>query len=262
MDAEQTSLRIATDVFEGPFDLLLHLVRINEMDIFDINIETITEQFLQHLTKMEERDIEVGGDYLVMAATLLNIKSRTILPANPHLEEIEEEEENAILTTQDLVRQLIEYRRFKEIAQVLGERETSQMRIHYRNASPPRRPDEEEELEPQEVDKLLQAFAKVVEMIGVDRHHEVVEDTASVEDGLDLVRGELERHEHFRLSDILRRCRTRIHMIVTVLALLELTRTREIRIEQTAFYDDIHIMRRSDQSTELESQPAEPITEE
>jgi hypothetical protein len=110
-----TPLRVETEVFEGPFDLLLHLVRVSEMDIFDIDIATITDQFLAHLVRMERQSIEVGGEFLVMASTLLNIKSRTLLPENPHADDGEEEDEVAIRTTEDLVHQLIEYRRFKEM---------------------------------------------------------------------------------------------------------------------------------------------------
>jgi segregation and condensation protein A len=246
---ENTPLRVETEVFEGPFDLLLHLVHVNEMDIFDINIAQITDHYLAHLAQMDRQNLEIAGEFLVMAATLLNIKSRTLLPANPHVDDDEEEEEGgAILSTEDLVRQLIEYRRFKEIAQVLGEREMSQMRVYYRSHLPPKPQSQEEEpsVAPQEIDALLGAFARVIAAIGIDKRHEVFEEEASVEDALARVRGRIGEQSHTRLSELLQNCRTVTQAVVVVLALLEMTKLREIRIEQAKFYDDIHVIRRDD----------------
>jgi segregation and condensation protein A len=254
-------LRVETETFEGPFDLLLHLVRVNEMDIFDINIAEITDKYLEHLAKMERLNLEVAGEFLVMASTLLNIKSRTLLPANPHVEEDEEPEGGAILSTEDLVRQLIEYRRFKEIAQVLGERETSQMRVFYRTHLPAARQAGEDEpaVAPQELDTLLSAFARVIAAVGIEHRHEVVEDEVSVEDFLARLRGLLEERRHLRLSEILRGCRTRMQMVVAVLALLEMVRVGEIRIAQAAVFDDVHITRRDDPPP-VQAVPRKPST--
>ncbi|NUP89868.1 MAG: segregation/condensation protein A [Candidatus Sumerlaeia bacterium] len=240
-----SEIRVQTEVFEGPFDLLLHLVRVNEMDIFDIRIEQITEHYLAHLARMERHNLEIAGEFLVMAATLLNIKSRQLLPANPHLEEEIDEGEGTIHTTADLVRQLIEYRRFKEIAQVLGDREAAQLRVFYRTQMPAaRRAEDEPAVPPQAIDTLLAAFARVIQAVGIDRRHEVLEDEAQVEDALAIVRSVLDARGHTRLSELLRSCRTRSQMIVTVLALLEMARLQEIRIEQLAVFEDVHILRR------------------
>jgi segregation and condensation protein A len=241
------SLHIETEVFEGPFDLLLHLVRVSEMDIFDINISEITERYLAHLKQLESLNIEVGGEFLVMAATLLNIKSRTVLPENPHADE-EEVEEGIPLTTEDLIRQLIEYRRFKEIAHNLGEREVERMRVFHREYRLKRPDSEDEDLEPQELDKLLSAFARVVQAVGIDRRHEIFEDEASVEDALVILRSTIRERGHCRLSDLVRGCRTPNQVIVLILALLEMTRIWEIRINQSAFYEDVLIEARTDQS--------------
>ncbi len=253
------SLRVQIETFEGPFDLLLHLVRVNEMDIFDISIAEITDQYLAHLARMEHHNLEIAGDFLVMAATLLNIKSRTVLPENPHLDDEEEGEGEAILTTGDLVRQLIEYRRFKEIGQVLGERETAQMKVFYRTRMAPRRDDDEPEIPPQEIDALLAAFARVAASIGLDHSHEILEDEVSVEDTLARVRDMVRMSDHCRLSDLFQACRTRQQMVVTVLALLEMVRLAEIRIAQTACYEDVHITRRDDSPPPPPPQPLPPV---
>jgi segregation and condensation protein A len=249
-------LRVQTETFEGPFDLLLHLVRVHEMDIFDINIAEITDRYLEHLIRLERHNLEIAGEFLVMASTLLNIKSRTLLPENPHVADDDEEGEIAIQTTEDLVRQLIEYRRFKEIAQVLSEREIAQMRIFYRTHMPPRpRDDEDNEVPPQEIDTLLKAFARVVQLIEVDRRHEVLDEEAHVEDALSQLRDALHQNGRLRFSAMLRSCRTKIQMIVMVMAVLEMVKAHEARVEQAAFYEDIHIIRRGDSPADSETEP-------
>lgn len=252
MTDARAPLHVETEVFEGPFDLLLHLVRVSEMDIFDIDIATITDQFLAHLARMESSSIDIGGEFLVMASTLLNMKSRTLLPENPHTDDGDDESEEAILTTADLVRQLIEYRRFKEIARVLGDREVAQMRIFYRSQQPPRRPvDGESEVGPQTLDILLGAFARVMQAIGVERRHEIIADEASVDDALAIVRTRIGEKGRCRLSELLRECRSRSQMITVLLALLEMTRLGEVRIDQAEFYTDVHIWRRDDPQPEV-----------
>ncbi|MBN1476038.1 segregation/condensation protein A [Candidatus Sumerlaeota bacterium] len=255
-------LRVQTETFEGPFDLLLHLVRVHEMDIFDINIAEITDRYLEHLARMERHNLEIAGEFLVMASTLLNIKSRTLLPENPHVEDDEEEGEIAIQTTEDLVRQLIEYRRFKEIAQVLSEREVAQMRIFYRTHMPPRpREDGENEMPPQEIDTLLRAFARVVQLIEVDRRHEVLDEEAHVEDALAQLRDALQQEGRTRFSTLLHACRTKIQMIVMLMAVLEMVKAHEAHIEQAALYEDIHIIRRGEEPDDGETEPRGAQTE-
>src|SRR3990172_6578091 len=109
--------KVKIDIFEGPLDLMLHLLKVNELEIGEISISTITGQYLDYLRLMETLDLEVAGEFLVMAATLLNIKLRSILPSAE--EEIEQEEEAELdnyLTARALMQRLIEYRRFKEAA--------------------------------------------------------------------------------------------------------------------------------------------------
>src|SRR5690606_19728656 len=131
--------------FEGPFDLLLHLVRVNEMDIHDISISVITRQYLEYLDIMRELDLELAGEFLVMAATLIRIKARTLLPVPPDQEE-QEEEIDEILSARELVRQLVEYRKFKEAAMKLRKKEEETSRLIFRNKQyVPDLPEEEKE---------------------------------------------------------------------------------------------------------------------
>src|SRR5437773_11265695 len=105
--------KVKLQVFEGPLDLLLHLVRINEMDIYDIKIAEVTRQYLEYIRLMQSLDLEVAGEFLVMASTLVNIKLRSLLPDTGE-EPIEDEEIGDIITAQALMEQLVQYRKFKE----------------------------------------------------------------------------------------------------------------------------------------------------
>src|SRR5690606_5957026 len=120
--------RVVLPVFEGPLDLLLHLVKINEMDVTEIEISSITRQYMEYLLAMEALDLDIAGDFLVMAATLLTIKARAILPRSASEEEAPsgpEEEIDEILSTKDLIRRLVEYRKFKDYAATLRSLESA-----------------------------------------------------------------------------------------------------------------------------------------
>jgi chromatin segregation and condensation protein Rec8/ScpA/Scc1 (kleisin family) len=130
------------------------------------------------------------------------------------------------------------------------------MRIFYRTHMPPRpREDGENEVPPQEIDTLLRAFARVVQLIEVDRRHEVLDEEAHVEDALAQLRDALQRDGRTRFSTMLHTCRTKLQMIVMVMAVLEMVKAHEARIEQTALYDDIHIIRRGEEPDDGETEP-------
>ena len=130
MQVEDSPYKVTLGVFEGPLDLLLHLIRSNEIDIYDIPIAEVTEQYLSYLSLMESLDLEVAGEWLVMAATLLEIKSRMLLPDDPK----EELEEEAVDPREELVERLIEYEKFKGAAEVFREREAEQAKVFGRGA--------------------------------------------------------------------------------------------------------------------------------
>ena len=177
--------RVKLEVFEGPLDLLLHLIKINEMDIYDIRIAEITSQYLAHLRLMEKLDLEVAGDILVMASTLVNIKLRSLLP-DAHDDEEDDEEVGDIMTAQSLMEKLIEYRKFKEAASALAEHEHHQSQVFFRDVALPRfsqaQGDESMEVE---LDSLLVAFSRVLRFVEQRGWHLVTEEEFSVEEKMD-----------------------------------------------------------------------------
>ena len=131
LQTQDSPYKVTLGVFEGPLDLLLHLIRENEIDIYDIPIAKITEQYLAYLALMESLDLDVAGEWLVMAATLLEIKSRMLLPAEPGEAEAEEEKLDPRL---ELVERLIEYEKFKSAAEIFREREEQRSKVFGRGA--------------------------------------------------------------------------------------------------------------------------------
>src|SRR5690242_5593709 len=133
-----TEYKVKLPIFEGPLDLLLHLIRQNEMEISEISISQITSQYLDYLRYIEALDLEVAGDFLVMAATLLNIKLRSLLPASEEDEQAAQEEElDNFMSARQLMARLIEYRKFKEAAHDLGQRAERQAQIFVREVALP-----------------------------------------------------------------------------------------------------------------------------
>jgi len=177
--------KVRLEVFEGPLDLLLYLIRQEEIDIYDIPIARITQQYLEYLEFMKSLDIELAGEFLVMAATLLKVKSRMLLPRH---EELGEEAEDP---RRDLVQQLLEYRKFKEIAERLGEKEYTQRRMFPR---PKGGFDNAAEIIPPEppapdvgMFELLNAFKQVLERIDKLKLYEIVGEDISIEERIDFI---------------------------------------------------------------------------
>ncbi|GAB4235106.1 MAG: segregation/condensation protein A [Acidobacteriota bacterium] len=228
--------RVRLEIFEGPLDLLLHLIRTQEIDIYDIPIAKITEQYLEYLELMRDLNISVAGEFLVMAATLIHIKSRMLLPPDPAAEEGEEAED----PRRELVERLLEHERFKKAAGLLHDRhvlsESSWVRGHNEF--------EEEEQEAVSVSlfDLVQAFHRVVERHRRNIVMEVGREGVTLEEKIAEVRRLLALHRELMFSFFLQRPIPRLHLIVLFVALLELARCREVRLLQTAAFDDIRIV--------------------
>jgi segregation and condensation protein A len=234
--------RLHLEFFEGPLDLLLHLVKVNEMDIYDIEISTVTTQYMEYLTAMQQLDLEVAGDYLVMAATLLNIKSRALLPRNPIEEELNAEEEiDEILSTQELIRRLVEFRKFKELAHELRGREEENSRIFYRANIVQVIPGAETELPRQDILTLFDAFAKVLKRVRTSTDHHVATESFTVEEKVVQIRERLRAFKQVNLSRVFESCVTKGEVICYFLAILELARMREITLAQADTFEDILI---------------------
>jgi len=235
------SYRIKINVFDGPFDLLLHLVKINEMDINDIPIAEITNQYLAYIQLMKDLDLEIAGEFLVMAATLINIKARSLLP--PREDESDEEEIDEILSAKELMRQLIEYRKFKDLALNLREREEQFGRMFFRTEVIPILPAPEKEEEPlrEDLKNLFTAFSRVLRFAEARGYHQIAENEFSVEDKMASLRDLLRREKSINIVTIFERCISKAEMIATFLATLELCRLREIRIHQSGPFEPVYI---------------------
>ena len=235
-------------VFDGPMELLLHLIRKSEVDIYDIPIAEITRQYLETLDLMEELDIDLASEFLVMAATLIHIKSKMLLPP-PHedgtTDELGEDPRN------ELVARLLEYQRYKEAAQQLHQQEEVRAAIWIRPE------DRVRSLEGSnghaetpadglvEVDlfELFSAFREVLERVRqrVDLVYEREE--ISIEEMIDRVKKRLSPGAQSFFVDLFDEAHDRATVIVTFLAILELTRLREIRIFQQNLFGPIHVQR-------------------
>ena len=237
--------KVKLDVFEGPLDLLLYLVRKDEVDIYDISIERITRQYLEYLEAMESIDVEIGGEFIVMAANLLYIKSRTLLPVDlqgPVEDEGEEEDPRW-----ELIRQLIEYKKFKEAAGDLRDREELRTKLFGRTPSAPP-PDGGATLLAGEVGALalLSAFQRVLERLekrkGAER--EIEADRFTVSEKIEYVLKILPESEPLKFEELFAGQTTRGELVATFLALLELVRLRHVQVEQDGAFGDILLRRR------------------
>jgi segregation and condensation protein A len=220
-------------VFEGPLDLLLHLIRINEVEITDIPIARIGEQYLEYLTLMGELDLEVVGEYLVMASTLAWIKSRMLLPAERVGEDGEEIDPRA-----ELVARLLEYQRFKEVATELGERERLGRDVFAASGFEPEAPAESErEIEVGLFD-LVEAYRRVLEAKrdAESKPHEIEAEEITVRERMMEIMAVLGPRPSIDFDVLLReeqnRPYTKVLVVATFLAILELTRLAAIRIYQ------------------------------
>lgn len=221
------STHVQLEIFEGPLDLLLHLIKKNEVSVTDIPIATITEQYLATLELMESLSLDVAGEFLVMAATLIHIKSRMLLPAGAD----EPDEDEGGDPRDELVRRLLEYQRFKDAAEQLEQREILTRDVFIRAAAPI------EEAGPRgfrevSVFELLGAIKRVIDRLPKDSFHEVTLDKITVREKMTLLLDRLRSLEKIYFDALFDDARSRMEVIVTFLAMLELVKVRAIRIYQ------------------------------
>ena len=228
--------QVKLQIFEGPLDLLLHLIRKNEVDIFDIPIATITEQYLEYLDMMTALNISLAGDFLLMASTLVHIKSKMLLPARE--DEDDQEDPRAEIT-----RPLLEYLKFKEIAGELSERDLLARDVFVRPLLPDLKSEilSEEPLMEVSLFQLMDAFKKVVEerIPGAQLRLEI--EQYSLKEKTSYVMDRLKVQGSLRFSDLFQNDRTIGELIITFLAILELAQTGLIRIFQPEPYKEIKI---------------------
>jgi len=249
------SYKVELDVYNGPMDLLLYLIKREEVDIHEVSIAQIADQYIAYLDMLQALDIELAGDFLVMAATLLEIKSRSLLPRPPaDVEEGEDEED----PRETLIRQLIEYRRFKEAAGLLQDRgremerrfaRQTDERVLEKIAGAAEEIPAHELLEGVEVWDLFTTFSQIIRTLGYSKPREVVYDDLPVEQAAEELLARLEAEKSLLLTQLLDPKRGLGLLITMFLALLELARQRRIGVEQTADFKDIRLFLR-DPATE------------
>ena len=239
---------VKLQVFEGPLDLLLHLIDKNKVNIYDIPIAMITDQYLEYVNAMDRQDLNVVSEFLVMAATLINIKSKMLLPKQVN-EEGEEEDPR-----DELVRQLLEYKMYKYMSLELRDRELDAGRAMYKK---PTVPSEVLAYEaPVDLDKLLEdvtlaklnnIFKQVMQRVEdkVDpirsKFGKIEKEEVSLPDKMEYVKEYATLHKHFSFKDLLLQQKSKMHVIVSFLAILELMKIGFINIVQEEIFDDIII---------------------
>lgn len=228
-------INIKIPVFEGPFDLLLHLIRENKIDIYDIPISLITGQYLDYLEMMKELNLEIAGDFLVMAATLIQIKSRMLLPPDEEVSTEEMEDPR-----RELVQRLLEYQRYKEAAVDFRIREEEWLKVYRRG------PLSDEEggeiyLSDLGIFDLLDAFRKILEKAPPDIVS-ITRETLTVRDRMSTIMEIIELREAVRFEDLFIEGITRMHLIITFVALLELIKLGLVRAYQERQFGNIWII--------------------
>jgi len=232
--------KVKLEVFEGPLDLLLYLIKKEEIDIYDIPIARITDEYLQYLELMQLLDLNIAGEFLVMAATLLQIKSKMLLPKDPNQEEEALEPDPRA----ELVRRLLEYKKFKEAAG-----ELSQMALKQKGYFPRLAPEkityEAEKVEFFEASlfDLITAFTKVMKEIPKEIFHQVVKDEFTVTEKIHDIYHLLVERPVLYFTELFRRATSKGEVITIFLALLELIKSKEVLARQSAPFGEIEIVR-------------------
>jgi len=237
--SEEPTMTIRLEGFEGPLDLLLHLIKREELDIWNIPIAHITEQYLNYLQMMRDLNINVAGEWLVMAATLIYIKSRMLLPPDPAQEPSQEEEPED--PRKALVYQLLEHQKFKNAAQMLYTREELENAVW--NSPPPEVLEDGQEVVSVTLFDLLKAFHEVVKRFEALSSIEFEREEVTIEQKLTELRRLLMVHDTLVFSSFFTRAASKQHLIVTFLALLELVRLREVWLYQKKAFGEIRIRR-------------------
>lgn len=235
------SYRLKLEVFEGPLDLLLYLIKKNDVDICDIPVARITEQYMQYIQMMQLLDLELVGDFLVMAATLLQIKSRMLLPPDPQAEVAQGD------PREELIKRLNEYKRFKEIADEL------QLKEAIRKDFFPRAMDEATINQMKEDAKevyfeanlfdLITALSEALKKLPEEVIHEIIKEDYTIDQKIHEILHIMLNAPRMMLTDLFRKSRTKIEAIVTFMAILELIRLKEIKVIQKNLFGEIEVLR-------------------
>ena len=237
----QEEYKVKLEVFEGPLDLLLYLIKKDELEIHDIPMEKITSQYVQYLELMKMLDLNVAGEFLVMAATLMMIKSRMLLPVEDR-PELEEEEEDP---RWDLVRQLVEYKKFKDAALHLESLELRREDIFGRDGAEAVLGEQSSDVALHDVGlfDLISAFSEALKKVKSEELREIFAERFTVAEKIETLGDRLRREGRFSVSRMFEGMRSRHEIACTFLALLELIRLNQARAVQKETYGEIYIER-------------------
>lgn len=238
--SEETGVTIHLEAFEGPLDLLLHLIKKEEVDIWDIPIARITEQYLEYVKILKDLNINLAAEWIMMASTLIYIKSRMLVPQ----EKKEESEEESEDPRNELVYQLLEHQKFKNAAEMLYTREEVENAVW--NNPPEDALEDANEIVAVSLFDLLQAFHEVVQRFEEQEVLELDHEEFTVEQKITDIRNRLLMHDHVLFSALFGEIRSKLHLIVTFLALLELVRMSEVWLYQKKAFEEIRISKKKE----------------
>ncbi|MEM7435857.1 MAG: segregation/condensation protein A [Myxococcota bacterium] len=237
-EALDPNFRITLPNFEGPLDLLLHLIRKHELDILDLPIAFITDKYLEYLSLMSELNLDVASEYLVMAATLAHIKSKTLLPRPPDDQDDEEVDETD--PRAELIRRLLEYQKYKRVAEDLGQRAIAGRDVFARGTDAPVS-DGVQPLAKFSVFKLIDALKKVAERINAEISLEVDAERMTIQERIGNLVEVLRDRGRCRFDELFEGVTTSYDLVVTFLALLEMAKMRIASVYQTDHEEPIYL---------------------
>jgi segregation and condensation protein A len=235
--------RVQSEVFEGPLDLLLHLVKKEEVDIWEVNLTKIAGQFIEYLELMRELDLEVAGEFLVMAATLMYLKSRELLPVDQQV--LAEGEEDEADPRWELIRRLVEYKKFKDAAVQLQTCEAEQADTFPRTPGKPGMAADQPPPRPEvSLFDLITAVSHVLQRFQLRAGpRDIYEDKWSVSEKIEHLRKLLGEHAALQFSELFEHTTSRSEVVATFLALLELIRLKVLTVTQSSAFSEIEIQR-------------------
>jgi segregation and condensation protein A len=236
--------KVKFEVFEGPLDLLLYLIKKEEVDIYSVNLTKLASQFIEYIEMMREFDLEIAGEFLVMASTLMYIKSRELLPVDQQAQV--EEEEDGEDPRWELIRQLVEYKKFKDAAAKLQELEAHQEGVYPRLPIKPVFEEEKPLAKPEvTIFDLLNAVNSVLKRFEKrDNPREIYEDKWSVSDKIEHIVKLMTTQTGVRFSELFEDATSRSEVVCTFLALLELIRLKQLVCAQSSDFGEIEIRKR------------------
>lgn len=231
----ETGYKVKLDIFEGPLDLLLYLIQKDEIDIYDIPIAHITEQYLRYIRLMRELDVDLAGDFLLMAATLIHIKSRMLLPVEVKELEVELEDPRS-----ELVHRLLEHKKYKAAAEMLWSRAQVEQEVFTRALLETDK--ENPEVAVTTID-LVEAFKKILERHKKEVAVEIEQERVNVEMKITYLRALLQSATRVNISELLEACASRLELVVTLLTVLELAKEAVILLVQESHFGTIYALK-------------------